>query len=194
MQNKTRTLTRSTIGALIATGSIALGIVGSAAAAELTDLEVHLERTHLERSLEAAELRNDYERAYKKAKKLDVAPKRNAAEAKLAPDALERKLKALREDVRKAKRRAQREPKFESPDSVGVSQGTLESIASCESGGNPSAVSANGSYRGKYQFDYGTWASVGGSGDPAAAPEAEQDYRAALLYSRAGSSPWPVCG
>ena len=26
------------------------------------------------------------------------------------------------------------------------------------------------------------------------APEAEQDYRAALLYSQAGSSPWPVCG
>jgi len=76
----------------------------------------------------------------------------------------------------------------------GVSQATLDSIASCESGGDPTAVSADGSYRGKYQFDYGTWASVGGSGDPAAAPEAEQDYRAALLYSRAGSSPWPVCG
>jgi len=35
---------------------------------------------------------------------------------------------------------------------------------------------------------------VGGSGDPAAAPEAEQDYRAALLYAQSGSSPWPVCG
>jgi hypothetical protein len=80
------------------------------------------------------------------------------------------------------------------PESVGVSTGTLESIAACESGGDPSAVSADGSYRGKYQFDYGTWASVGGSGDPAAAPEAEQDYRAALLYSRGGSSPWPICG
>jgi hypothetical protein len=76
----------------------------------------------------------------------------------------------------------------------GVSMATLESIASCESGGDPTAVSSDGSYRGKYQFDYGTWESVGGSGDPAAAPEAEQDYRAALLYSRAGSSPWPVCG
>jgi Transglycosylase-like domain len=40
----------------------------------------------------------------------------------------------------------------------------------------------------------GTWASVGGSGNPAEASEEEQDYRAALLYSRAGSSPWPVCG
>ena len=76
----------------------------------------------------------------------------------------------------------------------GVSIGTLEAIASCESGGDPTAVSSDGSYRGKYQFDYGTWESVGGHGDPAAAPEAEQDYRAALLYARSGSSPWPVCG
>ncbi len=76
----------------------------------------------------------------------------------------------------------------------GVSIGTLESIAACESGGDPSAVSSDGTYRGKYQFDEGTWESVGGHGDPAAAPEAEQDYRAALLYSRSGSSPWPICG
>jgi hypothetical protein len=76
----------------------------------------------------------------------------------------------------------------------GISMSTLESIASCESGGDPTAVSADGTYRGKYQFDYGTWESVGGHGDPAAAPEDEQDYRAALLYVRSGSSPWPVCG
>ncbi len=76
----------------------------------------------------------------------------------------------------------------------GVTIETLESIAACESGGDPTVVSSDGSYRGKYQFDYGTWESVGGSGDPAAAPEDEQDYRAALLYSQSGSSPWPVCG
>ena len=76
----------------------------------------------------------------------------------------------------------------------GVSLSTLEGIAACESGGDPTIVSADGSYRGKYQFDYGTWESVGGSGDPAAAPEAEQDYRAALLYASSGSSPWPICG
>ena len=77
---------------------------------------------------------------------------------------------------------------------AGVSMATLESIASCESGGDPTAVSSDGSYRGKYQFSFETWASVGGSGDPAAAPEDEQDYRAALLYAQSGSSPWPVCG
>ena len=76
----------------------------------------------------------------------------------------------------------------------GVTLATLDAIASCESGGDPTAVSSDGSYRGKYQFDYGTWESVGGTGDPAAAPEDEQDYRAALLYSQSGSSPWPVCG
>ncbi len=76
----------------------------------------------------------------------------------------------------------------------GISRSMLNAIAACESGGNPHAVSAGGTYRGKYQFDYGTWASVGGHGDPAAAPEREQDYRAALLYLRAGSNPWPVCG
>jgi hypothetical protein len=76
----------------------------------------------------------------------------------------------------------------------GVSQATLDAIGACESGGDPTAVSSDGTYRGKYQFDYGTWESVGGSGDPAAASEAEQDYRAALLYAQSGSSPWPICG
>ena len=70
----------------------------------------------------------------------------------------------------------------------------LAAIAQCESGGNPRAIGGGGAFRGKYQFDYGTWASVGGSGDPAAAPEGEQDMRAALLYARAGATPWPVCG
>jgi hypothetical protein len=76
----------------------------------------------------------------------------------------------------------------------GVTMATLETIAACESGGDPTAVSSDGTYRGLYQFDYGTWESVGGHGDPAAASAAEQSYRAALLYSRSGSSPWPVCG
>ncbi len=98
-------------------------------------------------------------------------------------------------EERAAERRREREaeePFAELPG--GVSMETLESIASCESGGDPAAVSSDGTYRGKYQFDYGTWESMGGSGDPAAAPESEQDYRAALLYAASGSSPWPICG
>ena len=83
---------------------------------------------------------------------------------------------------------------FPSPESLGVSSATLEAIAACESGGDPTAVSVDGAYHGLYQFDYGTWESVGGSGDPAAASPEEQTYRAALLYSQSGSSPWPICG
>ncbi len=70
----------------------------------------------------------------------------------------------------------------------------LQAIAQCESGGDPHAIGGGGLYRGKYQFSYSTWAGVGGSGDPAAAPEAEQDMRAMLLYERSGPGQWPVCG
>jgi len=77
---------------------------------------------------------------------------------------------------------------------AGVSKATLESIASCESGGDPSIVSSSGLYHGKYQFSPATWAAVGGSGLPSEAPEVEQDYRAALLYVQSGPGQWPVCG
>ena len=70
----------------------------------------------------------------------------------------------------------------------------LRRIAACESGGNPTAVSADGRYRGKYQFSRATWRHMGGSGDPARASEAEQDRRAARLLAQAGTSPWPNCG
>jgi TolA-binding protein len=131
------------------------------------------------------------------------APTPRIGLADAVPAALTEPGMSLREEMRRAAHRIQRqrqarlrrerEEAFASLP-AGVSMATLESIASCESGGNPAAVSSDGSYRGKYQFDYGTWESVGGSGDPAAAPEEEQDYRAALLYAQSGSSPWPICG
>ena len=70
----------------------------------------------------------------------------------------------------------------------------LQAIAQCESGGNPNAIGGGGQFRGKYQFTRQTWQAVGGTGDPAAAPEAEQDRRAAMLYAQSGASNWPVCG
>ncbi len=70
----------------------------------------------------------------------------------------------------------------------------LQAIASCESGGDPKAVDASGTYYGKYQFSIETWAAVGGSGSPASASETEQDKRAAMLYARSGPGQWPVCG
>jgi len=70
---------------------------------------------------------------------------------------------------------------------------TPERIAQCESGGDPTAVSPDGRYRGKYQFSRATWRGLGGTGDPAAAPEAEQDRLAALLMRKQGPSAWPTC-
>ena len=75
----------------------------------------------------------------------------------------------------------------------GGAAAVLARIAQCESGGNPRAVSPDGRYHGKYQFSRATWRSVGGSGSPARASEAEQDRRAMILYRRAGTSPWPNC-
>jgi peptidoglycan hydrolase-like protein with peptidoglycan-binding domain len=76
----------------------------------------------------------------------------------------------------------------------GDAAATLQRIAQCESDGNPSAVSADGTYRGKYQFNRETWRAMGGNGDPADAPEAEQDRVAAALLAQRGTAPWPVCG
>jgi hypothetical protein len=112
-------------------------------------------------------------------------------------DRFHRVIRTITADIRADERALARKREREAEErfaELGVSMATLEAIASCESGGDPTIVSSDGSYRGKYQFDFGTWESVGGSGDPAAAPEAEQDYRAALLYAQSGSSPWPVCG
>jgi hypothetical protein len=82
------------------------------------------------------------------------------------------------------------------PSSGGGSSGVpavLQRIAQCESGGNPRAVSADGTYRGKYQFDMQTWRSLGGTGDPADAPESVQDRLAVKLYRQRGTAPWGRC-
>jgi hypothetical protein len=96
-----------------------------------------------------------------------------------APDAIHARVRELRRDLREARAPAA------SP--------TLEAIAACESGGDPTTDTGNGFY-GKYQFTLDTWSAVGGSGNPAHASEGEQDRRAAMLYAQAGASPWPVCG
>ena len=142
-----------------------------------------------ERSIETHTLRVRYRELAVAARKLDVRLDHNLlSEAVVSRAELESAIEDLEPMIKKAR---QRELEFGSV--AGVSQSTLDAIAACESGGDPTAVNAAG-YYGKYQFDTGTWAAVGGSGNPAEASEAEQDYRAALLYSRAGASPWPVCG
>lgn len=59
----------------------------------------------------------------------------------------------------------------------------------CESSNRYSIDTGNG-YYGAYQFDLGTWQSVGGTGKPSDATPAEQDYRALMLYRKRGWQPW----
>jgi soluble lytic murein transglycosylase-like protein len=153
-----------------------------------------------ERSLEAAALRVHYKVTLEQARELELAPETQLlAERVTTEKELRGGIRSLDDRVdaaREERREERREEAAYAPSGgtiEGVSLATLNAIAACESGGDPTAVNPAG-YYGKYQFDLGTWASVGGSGNPAEASEAEQDYRAALLYSRAGASPWPVCG
>jgi hypothetical protein len=116
-------------------------------------------------------------RAVRLARQLDISA---AAERRRARG---RSPEQLRARIRELKQR--REAPTASP--------TMEAIAQCESGGNPTTDTGNGFY-GKYQFDLQTWQAMGGTGNPAHASEAEQDRRAAALYAQTGPSPWPVCG
>ena len=175
--------------------ALALGTTAAARAAEpeltLLDRPAH----RFERTIETHKLTNRYRELVADAKRFDAAPADDLLEERdaTAPE-LRDGVKSLRTRIAAAKRRAKREATPDFGVVAGVSQATLDAIGACESGGDPTAVDSSGTYYGKYQFDTGTWASVGGSGSPAEASEAEQDYRASLLYARAGSSPWPVCG
>jgi hypothetical protein len=59
----------------------------------------------------------------------------------------------------------------------------------CESGDRYTINTGNDHY-GAYQFDLGTWRSVGGTGYPYQASKAEQDARALILYRERGWQPW----
>lgn len=79
--------------------------------------------------------------------------------------------------------------------------GGWAALRRCESGGDYSAVSANGTYRGAYQFSRSTWNAVASRShphlvgvDPAAAAPSDQDAMAMSLYRASGSNPWPHCG
>ncbi len=78
----------------------------------------------------------------------------------------------------------------------GVDAGRMLSIASCESGYNPSAV--NGPYAGIYQFSSSTWQSnrkaMGLNPDPGLRFNPEEAAKtAAFKMSRDGFGAWPVC-
>jgi soluble lytic murein transglycosylase-like protein len=184
-------------------GSIAVADAGGASTPELaaTGLDqspelavVDLPAERFQRSIDAHTQLVDYRELLETARRLDAEPAEHALEqVEVSERELSAATGALRQRIEAARDAAAREASAARFASTGVSQATLDAIATCESGGDPTAVNAAG-YYGKYQFDLGTWAGVGGSGNPAEASEAEQDYRAGLLYARAGSSPWPVCG
>lgn len=85
--------------------------------------------------------------------------------------------------------------------SAASSTASLASIWACirqkESGGNYAENTGNG-YYGAYQFDLGTWQSLGYPGRPDQAPPAEQDAAAQKLHSERGFGPWAntarMCG
>jgi hypothetical protein len=122
------------------------------------------------------------------------SPFSGSADTDPQPDQAERATRlAIRREARTQQRTAIRRAKRKAEPAIAVPP-QLEAIAQCESHGDPRAIGGGGTFRGKYQFTYATWAGVGGTGDPAAAPEAEQDMRAAMLYARSGPGQWPVCG
>ena len=110
---------------------------------------------------------------------------------RLPPASVRKRTTALRRDIRSLRKRLNN--RYGGAPNVPIPR-HLKAIAWCESRGNPRAISASGMYRGKYQFSFATWRTVGGKGDPAQASETEQDRRAAMLYRRDGPGQWPVCG
>lgn len=115
--------------------------------------------------------------------------KRHLEKVELRREARAAQRKAKR---RAAEKRAERRVAAQAP-AVAVPP-ILHQIAQCESGRDPRAIGGGGLYRGLLQFDQATWESVGGQDDPIDASPEEQLRRGAILYARAGTAPWPVCG
>ena len=164
---------------------------GGAAAAAPDLALVDQPAQRFERSIDIHRAETRYESLRAEAERLDVAGAGLASQSSVTADEYASASSDLRDRIEKERKRRAAKPDFGL--AGGVSQATLDAIAACESGGDYSINTGNGFY-GAYQFDQGTWESVGGSGLPSDASPAEQDYRASLLYSQAGSSPWPVCG
>lgn len=182
------------------------------AAAELDRASTELQEARFD-AIQAAAHERDAESALARAREAE----RRAREERAAREAAAKRAEEQRAAQRATQERSVRPVRSDAPTPVAATpvaatpvaasepssargnptaweSSTLARIRACESGGNYRAVSSSGRYRGAYQFDRSTWASVGGSGDPAAAAPAEQDYRALVLLRQRGTRPWPVCG
>jgi hypothetical protein len=158
-------------------GPAAAATIRDAIMQRLVDRHVRMKRRHV---------RLLGERLSRKERRVLRAHLRN-----LTPVHLRARTRALRHDIRALRKRLA--GRYGGAPNVPIPR-ALAAIAQCESHGNPRAISASGTYRGKYQFSFATWRAVGGTGDPARASETEQDRRAAILYRRDGPGQWPVCG
>ena len=194
---------RTTTTVVLAVGAASLAVPASAQSAAQSDIQAPL-AGHLTVQSQMREAHNELaqERLTRKAWRLarrladhkdegfsPVKYRRRVSDD--PPARIARRIRTLRADIKVQERRERRRAAARRRDAT--ASPTLEAIAACESGGNPGTNTGNGFY-GKFQFTLQTWASVGGSGNPAEASEAEQNQRAALLYAREGASPWPVCG
>lgn len=68
-------------------------------------------------------------------------------------------------------------------------------VSECESGRNPNALGAGGTYRGAFQFQRSTWVAAPRSpgGDPVAFSYRTQAFVAVRLRTRDGDGHWPSC-
>ena len=68
-------------------------------------------------------------------------------------------------------------------------------VSACESGRNPDALGAGGTYRGAFQFSEGTWKNAPQTpgGDPIAFSYRTQAFVAVRLMTRDGKGHWPNC-
>jgi hypothetical protein len=150
-----------------------------------------VQKRHSELERRYLRMRNRLNRAVAKRDRLRKPRNvREAPQLRWSNEALRRAIRTLRARLARVRAQIARRRAGLTPAAAVV----LERIAACESRGNPGAIGGGGAFRGKYQFTFGTWRALGGRGDPAAAPELEQDLRAAMLLRRSGTSPWPVCG
>lgn len=94
--------------------------------------------------------------------------------------------------ARPARRRAAA-PRASRAAGVAVRADVWAALARCESGGNPSARSANGRYTGAFQFSNATWQSLGHAGSAADHPYEVQVAAAQKLQARSGWGQWPRC-
>lgn len=165
----------------VATASPALGVEPAVSSdTEAAWLVTHAERVRIEQAAMAA--------------RVEAETARVAAEARAAAEAarLAEVANRPKPTVTTIARRYTATTVASTPAEGARTAGSLppKYVSDCESGGNPRAVNPNGHY-GKWQFSQGTWEMVGGTGRPDHASEAEQDYRASILWDDgAGASHW----